>query len=46
VALFLLLAEVHYRRRLGEAETRAADLETRLEREQALVEISPEAIIC
>ena len=41
VALFLLLAAVHYRRRLGEAETRAADLETRLEREHAIVETSP-----
>lgn len=46
VAICLLLAAVHYRRRLGEAETRATDLEIRLEREQALVETSPQAIIC
>jgi len=46
VALCLLLATVHYRRRLTETEARAADLQDRLEREQALVDSSPEAIIC
>ena len=46
VALFLLAAAVHYRRRLTEAQARAADLGARLEREQALVDTSPEAIVC
>lgn len=46
VALCLLLATVHCRRRLTESEARAADLEARLEREQALVDSSPQAIVC
>lgn len=46
VALCLLLAAVHYRRRLTAAETRVADLENRLEREQALLDSAPQAIIC
>tara|TARA_R110000868_G_scaffold778_2_gene5678 strand:- start:8599 stop:11064 length:2466 start_codon:yes stop_codon:yes gene_type:complete len=46
VALCLLLATVHYRRRLTEAEARADDLESQLTREQALVDSSPQAIVC
>lgn len=46
VALCLLLAAVHYRRRLTGAEARAAELESLLEREQALLETAPQAILC
>lgn len=46
VALCLLLAVVHYRRRLTEAESRAAELEALLGREHALIDTAPQAIIC
>jgi PAS domain-containing protein len=46
VALCLLLATVHYRRRFTAAEARAADLEIQFERERSLLDTSPEAIVC
>jgi signal transduction histidine kinase len=46
VALGLLLATIHYRRRLTDSETRVLDLENRLQREQALLDSAPQAIIC
>lgn len=46
VALCLLLAAIHYRRRLGDATAYAAELERALTRERALIDTSPEAILC
>ncbi len=45
-AICLLLAAVHYRRRLREARAYAAELESQLTRERALLDTAPEAILC
>ena len=46
LAPFLIFATVYFRRRFREADARAAELEARLEREQALLESAPQAIVC
>ena len=43
---FLIFGTVYFQRKFRAAETRAADLETRLEREQALLDSAPQAIVC
>ena len=43
---FLIFATVYFRRRFLDANVRAADLEARLTREQALLDSAPQAIVC
>ncbi|MDE0796487.1 MAG: PAS domain-containing protein [Alphaproteobacteria bacterium] len=45
-APFLIFATVYFRRKFRDADARATDLEARLEREQALLDSAPQAIVC
>ncbi|CAN0326166.1 unnamed protein product, partial [Discosporangium mesarthrocarpum] len=46
LAPFLVFATVYFHRRFRAADARAADLESRLTREQALLDSAPQAIVC
>lgn len=46
LAPFLIFATVYFRRKFRDADARAADLAQRLEREQALLDSAPQAIVC
>lgn len=46
IAPFLIFATVYFRRKFRDADARAADLAVRLDREQALLDSAPQAIVC